>query len=47
MVLRWFERRSQRGQPVLVRARAVPAVRVVKKEEELLARIGEKIGFLM
>ena len=47
MVLRWFERRSQQGRPVLVRAHAVPAVRVVKKEEELLARIREKIGFLM
>ena len=47
VVLRWFERRSQRDRPVLVRAHAVPAVRVVKKEEELLARIGEKIEFLM
>jgi hypothetical protein len=46
VVLRWFERRSQQGRPVFVRAHVVP-VRVVKKEKELLARIGEKIGFLM
>jgi hypothetical protein len=36
------ERRSQRGRPVFVCAQAVPV-----REKDLLARIGEKIGFLM
>ena len=39
-------RASVTARPASFGAHAVPAMRVVKKEEELLA-IGEKIGFLM